>query len=348
MPNGKWRADLSMKGERYRQVCNTVQDAKNFLDGITEELQQDTPLSFHDLNDARQARALLPPSVTLVQAVTHYNESLQNIRPLSCMEAYVRYLRDKESANLKPRSLGDIRYKVGRFAAAFPTIDIHTITAEILTEFLKNFPMSPLSRRNFRRQLSGFFEWCRHPSRLHCRTNPAAALTMPITDEQQHGILTTAELAALLEGARRYDPSMLAHIAIAAWSGARNSEIEALEWRDINFQEKRIHIAARVSKTRQQRYVELEPVLTAWLEVIEHAGRISVNANNRLPRLRKRLGMDWPRNALRNSYGSYHLALYRDAARTAENMGNSRDILFRHYRELATLEEAKAWFSLTP
>jgi integrase len=43
----------------------------------------------------------------------------------------------------------------------------------------------------------------------------------------------------------------------------------------------------------------------------------------------------WPEDILRHSYGFYHLAKYRNAALTAEQMGhkNAR-ILYAHYREV--------------
>lgn len=58
--------------------------------------------------------------------------------------------------------------------------------------------------------------------------------------------------------------------------------------------------------------------------------------------------MEWPRNALRHSYISYRLAIVKDAARVALEAGNSPDIIFKHYRELVTEEDAQEWFSIVP
>ena len=46
----------------------------------------------------------------------------------------------------------------------------------------------------------------------------------------------------------------------------------------------------------------------------------------------------WTEDILRHSYGSYHLAKYRNAALTAEQMGhkNAR-ILYAHYREVVKI-----------
>ncbi len=56
----------------------------------------------------------------------------------------------------------------------------------------------------------------------------------------------------------------------------------------------------------------------------------------------------WRQNALRHSFISYRVALTGDVARTALEAGNSPKMIFRHYREVVTEEDAKAWFAITP
>ena len=43
----------------------------------------------------------------------------------------------------------------------------------------------------------------------------------------------------------------------------------------------------------------------------------------------------WPKDCLRHSYGSYHLAKFRHAGDTAENMGHrNTNMLYKHYRDV--------------
>jgi integrase len=58
----------------------------------------------------------------------------------------------------------------------------------------------------------------------------------------------------------------------------------------------------------------------------------------------------WPDDVLRHSYGSYHLAKYRNAALTAEQMGhkNAR-MLYTHYREVVKeASDIEEFWKLTP
>jgi hypothetical protein len=65
---------------------------------------------------------------------------------------------------------------------------------------------------------------------------------------------------------------------------------------------------------------------------------------------RDRAGLreNWPNNALRHSFGSYHLAHFKDAPALALQMGNSPDVIFRHYRELVKPKEAKRYWQIMP
>ena len=50
---------------------------------------------------------------------------------------------------------------------------------------------------------------------------------------------------------------------------------------------------------------------------------------------------EWPDNALRHSFASYHLAAGQDAAATALQLGHTESrTLFAHYRELVRAEGA--------
>jgi len=56
----------------------------------------------------------------------------------------------------------------------------------------------------------------------------------------------------------------------------------------------------------------------------------------------------WPLNALRHSFGSYWLAKFKDTAALALQMGNSPQIIFAHYRELVSPDDAKQFWSMKP
>jgi phosphoglycolate phosphatase-like HAD superfamily hydrolase len=65
--------------------------------------------------------------------------------------------------------------------------------------------------------------------------------------------------------------------------------------------------------------------------------------------LRPVLGFEaWPVDLFRHTFATFHLARHQDAGRTAHQLGNSSDVVYRHYRALATSQQAKRFFSICP
>ncbi|MDC0311193.1 hypothetical protein OAL06_03100, partial [Akkermansiaceae bacterium] len=59
--------------------------------------------------------------------------------------------------------------------------------------------------------------------------------------------------------------------------------------------------------------------------------------------------MNWPNNALRHSFASYHLAAFQDASALALEMGHSTTrMIFQHYRALVTTAEALSYWNISP
>ncbi|MHB9010272.1 MAG: hypothetical protein ACYDC1_25465, partial [Limisphaerales bacterium] len=104
---------------------------------------------------------------------------------------------------------------------------------------------------------------------------------------------------------------------------------------------------------RQRRLVNLEPTTRAWLKVARKLNAdlpLPLTSRRRYQReLREVFGWrHWPKDVLRHSCASYLLALKRDAQAVALELGNSPAILFKHYRELVTQEQARRFWNLIP
>ena len=60
------------------------------------------------------------------------------------------------------------------------------------------------------------------------------------------------------------------------------------------------------------------------------------------------MNIAWPNNVLRHSFISYRIAIVKSADQVALEAGNSPAVIFKHYRELTTEEQANEWFSIVP
>jgi integrase len=149
--------------------------------------------------------------------------------------------------------------------------------------------------------------------------------------------------------------AILPAVAIAAFAGLRHSEIARLKWDDVDLSRKFVEVKAKNSKTATRRLVAISPNLKAWLSLNDNRDARVYPCAARVYRARfaeacKAAAIErWPRNALRHSFASYHLATHRDAARTALELGHTESrTLFAHYRELVTREDAKQYWKIFP
>ena len=75
---------------------------------------------------------------------------------------------------------------------------------------------------------------------------------------------------------------------------------------------------------------------------------VKQNFVKRLNLFRIANGIKWINNGLCHSAATYYLALTRNAAITAEQMGHAVDVLKQHYNGLAREKEAKMYFDIKP
>jgi integrase len=155
--------------------------------------------------------------------------------------------------------------------------------------------------------------------------------------------------------ATEYDFEMLPALAIGLFAGLRRSEIFALDWPEIDHEHRTIEVKGIKAKTRQRRLVSVADNLAEWLNPHRKTkGPISPERNidvfsERLHRLAVKAGVTpWPHNAMRHSFGSYFLGKTKDENLTASEMGNSPDVIIKHYRALVRDADVTQYWRLAP
>lgn len=251
--------------------------------------------------------------------------------------------RDGASA----RHVSDLRSRLNVFVQKFDGRPVETITSAEIDDWLRSLPLSPVTRNHYRRLIVLAFNFA--VRRGYATGNPAVKTAKAKERSGEIGILTVAQSARLLENA---GPEVLPYIAIGLFGGLRRAEIERLDWSEIDFDSGLIEVKADKSKTAQRRFVTMHSNLREWLlPVRKHRGGIvSDEFRTQFNRARADAGIeDWPGNALRHSFASYHLAHFKNAASTALELGHHDSrITFRHYRELVKPKDAERYWDIRP
>ena len=213
--------------------------------------------------------------------------------------------------------------------------------------WLRSLQVGATTRNNFRRTLVTLFSQAVHHG--YATSNPAEKAEKAKEIDAPPGILTVQQTARLLEAA---SPQLLPYVAIGAFGGLRRAELERLDWREIDFESGLIEVTAKKSKTARRRFVRIQPNLREWLlPVRKHSGNVTPdNFPKQFDAARVAAGIhEWPDNALRHSFASYHLAHFKDAAALALEMGHTDSgMIFNHYRQLVRPKEAERYWQIEP
>jgi integrase len=347
-------------GKRKRSFFETETQAKSFAALKNAELQRngaegaEFPTALRVMaQECAEAlsefkRAGSNSALTIKDATDYLIAHLRATERSITVAALVpQLIADKKKDGMSKRYLEDLRSRLPRFGEAFGEQMIAAISAKQIDTWLRALPVGATTRNNFRRTLVMMFN---HAIALgYATSNPAAKTAKAKETDSPPGILTLQQTARLLEAA---SPELLPYVAIGAFAGLRRAEIERLDWSDVHFDDNLIEVTAQKSKTARRRFVKIQPNLREWLlPVRKHSGKVTPdNLETQLEAARETAGIaDWPDNALRHSFASYHLAHFRDAAALALEMGHTDSgMIFNHYRQLVRPKEAERYWNIRP
>src|SRR6516225_2241826 len=148
-------------------------------------------------------------------------------------------------------------------------------------------------------------------------------------------------------------------LGIGAFTGLRDAEIKRLDWNEVNLARGFVEVKAAKAKSARRRIVPIQPNLAEWLRPYSGLtgavapgadGKRRDAARSKLLRVRRAAGMiKWPKNGLRHSFCSYRLAATNNAHLVASELGHTTSqLVYQHYREVVTPEEAERYWNIEP
>jgi integrase len=359
----KYFVDGRENGKRSRKFFKTKAEAKTYADLKNNELLNHgiAHAEFDSrLRDMAQdcAAELREFGATIADATKHYITHLKAVKRSCTVAALVdEVIAAKTKAcgkKQRPASrdyIVDLNVRLGRFKKEFSERTVATITQLEIDDWLSNLTdkhgenLSPQSKGNYARALGVAFAYA--VKRRYAPANPCKEIDKPTSDAKPE-VLTVEQMTALLASP---SPEILPCLAIGAFAGLRASEIERLDWRDIDFEEN--EIAVNDEGKTGERHVDMLPNLREWLLPLRRlSGKITPeNFRKHFDEAREAAGViPWPNNALRHSFGSYHLKHFHNDALTRLQMGHWRDstVLFAHYRRAVTRRNAERYWNIRP
>ena len=249
-----------------------------------------------------------------------------------------------------------LRWGISMLSASFPRAKVQDIDPERAGHWGRSLKLSTRGRYNAWSCARTFYNW--RPVRQVVRDNPFEDAPPRRDRGKRLPILSPQDIKLLLQMDADDETWWTNWVALGAFAGLRSCEVERLKCSSIDYEFGDIVVRREDSKgglaSRPRNITIQKAFLRHYSNRLADAGE-SVVEGMTLKRIRKMtkraagaLGLScWPRNCLRHSFASYHLAEFADPSKTSFEMGHaSPSLLYSTYANSVTRRDAKAYWTL--
>jgi integrase len=354
-------AGLQVNGKRKRLYFKDARAAAAELERLKIKARRQGEAGLNISDNLRDmavdcAKRLRPHGKTIADATAFYLHHLAAEESAQVGALVDDYLRTRQRAQLSARHFNDISSRLSRFKEDFGERPVRTVGAQEVEDWLfsarsNGDALSAQTVANRRALLHAFFTWLLRQKKIEY--NPIAAIAKPRVVRGAPEIWAPGDLEKLLQAAAPFE--LLPILAIGAFAGLRTSELLGLDWSEVALERGFIEVKGSKAKSARRRLVKIEPNLAQWLE--PYAGCLGGQIwpkgwrsyHEAAAKLCRELGLEWPENGLRHSYTSYSLMQHQSAEALSLALGHtSSRMIFEHYRELTTPEQAARYWAIRP
>jgi integrase len=295
------------------------------------------------------------------------NESTETISDI--VKLWIAFKRKGEFSAVRPVTLREIEHTGKVITARWGGLKIESLTKDHIETFIGEMECGYATKKNWRVKVSGFLNWC--IAQGYRKSNPAKYILIKSDGTDLPRIVEFAQVVKMLEIAQnevRFRP-LINYCAVGFFAGLRPFEINRTSWGNITLRDKPtsddfgekwgdIHVTREATKTKTPRYVPICTTLARFLHAYRDVPIYPKKNFRRLfTALRERVGYEfnsetgglkWPPDGMRHSYASFWLAVHKNKPALAEYMGNSVDVIRRHYSKGMPVEEAEPYWKISP
>lgn len=233
-------------------------------------------------------------------------------------------------------------------------LNVAEITSSLLYEKLKPLKEGVGAKRfnNQRDAIHNFFSYGLQEPTVYFTSNPVSAIPRLTWKRTRARVLTPAQVARFMEIAWDHYPELVPYFAVCFWGGIR-AKGEALRsnWAEMFLGD--LEIIVCLGKQDNARMVDLPENAARWMAPFEQQQGPLLPCSYFIMNERRKIiaglaGFDWPTNAARKCFASYTQRLNKSDKETAEQCGNSPDILCGFYIVPVKRNHAKEFFAIYP
>lgn len=287
-------------------------------------------------------------------AVEHYvqhlgNEALKQAKPFisKLVDEWVQY--KSADTNLSDKYLTDARSYARFIKRTWGDLKPDEPKKNQIDLLIKGLKVTNNTRRKYLRYIRMFFNWVVVEG--HVLKNPTLGLSFK-SDDFNGAFYTPEQTKKLLRYVIENHKDLAGYFAVMTFSGLRPTEGQRVQWEDYFPKVGQLYV--RKGKTNA-RHVNLEPVTVEWLKFHQQntpkdAPFVTMKSlENRMKVIRNEVFKGgWIQDGLRHGFGTYYKTLIKDIGKVADQMGNSPDVVKRHYARTIAADECDLFWGLTP
>ena len=282
----------------------------------------------------------------LLTACMAYEREEEPTKPIQFAEAQKVFLAAKTAKGLRPESLKSYRSTYNQFGAKFDNVNLDGIKAEQVSDWLDDQHYSAIRFNRALADLGILRRWCEGQGYSVGKHDPFKKIEPRLIDQGDVSILSVEQAADYLAKAVEV-PECAAATVLVMLCGLRVSEALQTRQQDIDLDDGIVTVRGQASKLRARRICTLQPSAIHWLRLALKNGGLLPLSQSVYDKARRASLPAIPANSLRHSFCSYHLAHFKNIGLTAEEAGNSPEMIAKHYKELVRPKAAARFWQIT-
>ncbi len=345
-------ADRLLNGHRMRKGFKDLAGAKLWCQQKDIELKNKGAESLQ-ISDAQRVELtelhakIKGRNITLAECVDFWLlKNPDNTTGETWSDTAARYVQSMKDANRRPTSIRDKEIKLALIGeevgkVLMRTIDDNDLKTAVnkITEQKRWTPNTRHAYENAGKTLIRFF-------------NNQSKRMVVQHDDKTPETWSIEFIKKILSNSEEVTPEITAGLAIMIFAGLRPTEAMRLDWSQVKFDEKIIHLSGTQTKTRKPRNIEISDNLMQWLKAYQSEGSV-LPTQTRYRTLREKLMHTvqlekWIPDTPRHTCATFMYAKHNGDYVT-RNLGHSINVMLKHYAgHPPTPKQLEAFWKIAP
>jgi integrase len=366
----------------YQNTFSTFENALAFLENEFDKLDDkpnESPSLFPLERDRKHYHELElrlkleTDKASLWQAVDFYiaHHKRKRLEPYSVNDCIEKFIASRIASNASTSQIRNLLKHCRRFAIAFGDRKIHEIEAAEIEHWFNSQKdqntgtlWQPKTRKNYRGSLVAMSLYARKILKAIPSTGEETEFQKSscpkIHAKSEVEIYTPDQIKKILDAAIDRDIDLIPIIVLGAFMGLRPTECHGedlqrrkLHWEDFVWKDNYLALWGQKVNTKASRHIPIPQNAKLWLKPFLNLKgeiwRLKSSFDEKFAAIKRIAEVESVYDGLRHGYASYRIRILRgEIDKLAEEMGNSREEIFRSYKRNVTDQLALQWFGIKP